>query len=109
MQRRWLLDAGIVNTVDDLPQRLGLYISDIHNKYTFELLSTNSAAIGNSWASCWLPDTLAFVPRLLCTLVRERDYPVYTHAICIAESWTDLVSSPDPPHHRRGVVRRVWG
>ena len=46
MRRRWLLDAGIANAVDDLPQRLGLYISDIHNKYTFELLSTNSAAIG---------------------------------------------------------------
>ena len=43
---RWLLDAGIANTVDDLPQHLGLYISDIHNKYKFELLSTNSAAIG---------------------------------------------------------------
>ena len=36
------LGAGIANAVD---QRLGLYICDIHNKYTFELLPTNSTAI----------------------------------------------------------------
>ena len=32
----------------------------------------------------------SLVPRLLCTGVRERDYLVYTHAICIAESRTVL-------------------
>ena len=37
------LGAGIANAVD---QHLGLYICDVHNQYTFELLSTNSTAIG---------------------------------------------------------------
>ena len=78
------LGAGIANAVD---QHLSLYICDVHNKYTFELLSTNSTAIALPLPQ---PSSLA-VTTVASDSCTTRDSDTHIHSHTLLQS--DFVSS----------------